>query len=59
MINVIFINVIFKVLVLTMDGYLNYKVNIVSDRFLEVEVLTPNDISSYDALIYIGNNWHG
>ena len=59
MISVIFINVIFKVLVLTMDGYLNYKVNIVSDRFLEVEVLTPNDISSYDALIYIGNNWHG
>ena len=42
-----------------MDGYLNYKVNIESDRFLEVEELTPNDISSYNALISIGNNWHG
>jgi len=39
-----------------MDGYLNYKVNIGSDRFLGLEVLTPNDISSYDALISIGNN---
>ena len=34
-----------------MDGYLNYKVNIASERFLEVEELTQNDISSYNALI--------
>ena len=41
-----------------MDGYLNYKVNIISDRFLEVEELTPNHISSYDALISGANNSH-
>ena len=41
-----------------MDGYLNYKVNIISDSFVELEEFTINDINSYDELIYLGNNWH-
>ena len=45
-------------MVFKMDGYLNYKVNIISDSFVELEEFTINDINSYDELISLGNNWH-
>ena len=39
-----------------MDGYLNYKVKINSNSFLEAEELLPTDIPSYQALISSGNS---
>ena len=40
-----------------MDGYLNYKINLNSTRFMEVEDFTPNDIGSYNDLINLGQEW--
>ena len=39
-----------------MDGYLNYKVKINSNSFLEAEELLPTDIPNYQALISSGNS---
>ena len=39
-----------------MDGYLNYKVKINSNSFLEAEELMPTDIPSYQALISSENS---